>query len=87
MQSIIWAQPLFARNKEIPSYLEDRGLAHGGASPSALVPYLVATAHPLLPNPPHPFSPHYVTRQHQKLQSSSPEQFHYRTLQAKDYMT
>jgi hypothetical protein len=50
--------------KRNPTYLESRDFAHGGESPSTLIPCLVATAHPLLYNPPHPShpsSPHYVT--------------------------
>jgi hypothetical protein len=40
--------------KEIPTYLESECFSHGGKSPSTLVPCLVATAHLLLSNPPHP---------------------------------
>jgi hypothetical protein len=67
----------FPRNKETPSFLEGRCLAHGGKSPSTLVPCLVATAHPLLSNPPHPFptpSAHImIQQQHQQLRSYCPE--------------
>ncbi len=48
---------VFARNNEIPSYLEGRCLAHGGESPSTLVPFPVATAHPLFLTPLTPFPP------------------------------
>ncbi len=78
MQSIIWAQPFFAGYKEIPSYLEGLCLTQGGKSPSTLVPCLIATTHPLLSNPPHPFptpsADVILQRGHQQLQYSCPEQ-------------
>ncbi len=40
--------------KEPVTYLEGRSFAHGGESPSTLVPCLVATAPPFNSNPPHP---------------------------------
>jgi hypothetical protein len=57
--------PLVKIIKEIPTYLEGRCFTQGGEYSSTLVPCLVATAHPLLSNPPsppsHPVGPHYVT--------------------------
>ncbi len=79
MQSIIWAWPLFARNKKT-SYLEGRCLAHGGEIPSTLIPCLVATAHPLLSNPSllsHLFpTPSAHIMLHQQSRSSCPEQLY-----------
>jgi hypothetical protein len=47
-------EPLVKMIKEIPTYLEGRCFTHGGKSPSTLVSCLVANAHPLLYNTPHP---------------------------------
>jgi hypothetical protein len=38
-----------------PTYLEGRCFARGGKLPFTLAPCLIATVHPLLSNPPHPF--------------------------------
>ncbi len=43
------------RRKVPLTYLEGRCFAHGGESPSTLVPCLVATAPPFDSNPLHPF--------------------------------
>ncbi len=48
-------KPPCEKKKRIPTYLEDRCLAHGGESPSTLVPCLVATAPNFDSNPLHPF--------------------------------
>ncbi len=57
--------PFCENDKGNPTYLEGRRSTHSGESPSTLVPCLLATAHPLLSNPPsppsQPFHPHYVT--------------------------
>jgi hypothetical protein len=47
------------KKKRTPTYLEGQFLAHGGESPSTLVPYLVATAPPFDSCPFHP-TLHYL---------------------------
>ncbi len=68
--------PLWKKRKQPPTYLEVRCIAHGGASPSTLVPWLVATAPPLNSDPLHPFPTpsvplHYLQGRSQQSQSSS----------------
>jgi hypothetical protein len=52
-QSLI--EPPCEKKMRTPIYLEGRCLAHGGESPSTLVPSLKATAPPFDSNPFHPF--------------------------------
>jgi hypothetical protein len=56
-----------------PTYLEGQFLAHGGESPSTLVPCLLATALIFTPlPPPHSSAPlYYLRRCHQQSRSSS----------------
>ncbi len=70
--------PHLKEKEKHPPYLEGRRLAHGGKSPSTLVPCLILTALPLLSNPPSPLPTplaHTILQwRRQQLQSSCPEQ-------------
>jgi hypothetical protein len=65
--------PLRYRQKENPTYVKGWCLAHGGESPSTLVPCPVSTVLPILSNP---FLAHTMLQwrhRHQQLRSSCPQ--------------